>query len=79
MSDADLDVLGRADFPYDSEALRQETANLGTHFSGADWACRQLKFMRGHRYFTAAARSLRAARKAANIAWLEDAGPNLSM
>lgn len=71
MADADLDVLGRADFPRRSEALRLETANLGADFDDAAWACRQLDFLRSHRYFTAAALALRGPGKAANIAWLE--------
>jgi predicted metal-dependent HD superfamily phosphohydrolase len=71
MSDADLDVLGRPDFPQSSEALRQETDNLGTRFSNAAWAQRQLSFMRDHHYFTTAARALREEGKAANMSWLE--------
>jgi uncharacterized protein len=71
MADADLDALGREDFLERSEALRLETAALGQEFDLVAWDKRQLPFLEGHRYFTAAARSLREANKQEHIALLK--------
>ena len=67
LADADLDNLGRDDALARSQALRAELAALGTAMTNAEWYRRQLKFFREHRYFTAAARSLRDAGKRQNI------------
>lgn len=71
LADADLDVLGREDFLSRSQALQAEVATLGTPIPDKDWYSRQLKFLQGHRYFTAAARTLRDEGKQRNIAALE--------
>lgn len=71
IADADLDALGREDFLARSEALRLETAALGQQYDSLSWDKRQLPFLEGHRYFTAAARSLREASKQEHIALLK--------
>jgi uncharacterized protein len=68
LADADLDVLGRADFLSQNQALRAELVALGTPLTDEDWYSSQLKFLQNHRYFTAAARTLRAEGKQKNIA-----------
>ncbi len=68
--DADLDVLGREDALSRSEALRAEFAALGNRISKDAWVSIQLAFYRQHRYFTPAARALRHAGKARNMALL---------
>ena len=69
--DADLDSLGREDYIATSCSLRDELDAHGVHIPMRQWYERQLFFLRGHRYFTQAARSLRGAGKQANIALLE--------
>ena len=61
LADADLDVLGRDDFPPRNRALQAELAALGTPLTDEEWYSGQLRFMQNHRYFTAAAHTLRAA------------------
>ncbi len=67
MADADLDVLGRDDFFTRNEDLRAERAALGMLITDEEWYSGQLEFIQSHRYFTAAARTLREARKQQNI------------
>jgi predicted metal-dependent HD superfamily phosphohydrolase len=72
LADADLDVLGRLeDFWQCNAALRQELAAFGREVSDAEWYEQQIGFIRGHRYFTAAARQRRAAGKKQILAELE--------
>lgn len=83
MADADLDVLGRDDFLPTSIALWREQAALGRDIAWPDWLRSQLRFLQSHCYFTAVARTLRDAGKAANIDMLErmirsGAGPGQS-
>jgi uncharacterized protein len=68
MADADLSILGQADYLLHSAALRQELAAFGQPMTDAQWYGGQLQFIRDHRYFTAAARSLRDAQKQVNAA-----------
>ena len=70
--DADLDVLGRKDFMQRNGDLRRELAFLGKEFTDEQWYTSQLKFIEGHQYFTASARSLRDAQKLINIAELRN-------
>jgi len=72
LADADLDVLGRDDFLIRNQALRDEQAAHGRPTGDAEWYASQLKFLETHHYFTAAARTLREARKAKNIAALRE-------
>lgn len=71
IADADLDLFGRDDFIARNAALRAERAALGSVVSDEDWYGSQLKFVRSHRYFTEAARTLRDAKKQQNIEELE--------
>jgi uncharacterized protein len=67
MADADLDVLGRDDFFTRNQDLRAERAALGVPTTDEEWYSGQLEFIQSHRYFTAAARTLRDAKKQQNI------------
>ena len=68
LADADLNVLGQADSLPRNAALREELAAFGLAMTDAQWYGSQLQFIRDHRYFTAAARSLRDAQKQINMA-----------
>jgi uncharacterized protein len=68
MADADLDVLGRDDFFPRHDALRAELAVSGRPMTDEQWYSVQLKFIQAHRYWTAAARTLRDAHKQEIIA-----------
>jgi hypothetical protein len=70
LADADLSILGQADFSERNWALRQELANIGQATSEAHWINSQLAFVESHTYFTAAARTLYAAGKRDTIALL---------
>jgi uncharacterized protein len=72
LTDADLDSLGRDDFLARSLDFRAELAALGTPTTNRQWFGRQLAFLRGHRYWTWAARSLRDAGKLRNVARLRE-------
>jgi uncharacterized protein len=69
--DADLDSLGRPDFPARSDALLRESRLFGSDYTAEEWHTRQLRFLLNHSYFTEAARELRNAGKQENIAWLQ--------
>jgi len=71
LADADLDSLGREDFLETSKALWKERAALGMPHRWTEWLELQLLFLRSHRYFTDAARTLREDGKQRNIAFLE--------
>ncbi len=68
IADADLDSLGRTDFWSRSMALRAEMAAQQIYFSDADWYANQIAFLSSHRYWSEAARQLRDAQKALNLA-----------
>ena len=70
LADADLDVLGRADFIHRNQALRAEIEAFGAAVGDAQWYDQQLRFIQAHRYWTAAARALRDDQKRANCAAL---------
>lgn len=72
IADADLDVLGRADYFIWNRALRDELAAFGMSEPDAEWYPQQLQFLQGHRYFTSAAHQLRDAQKQRNIETLLD-------
>lgn len=72
LADADLDVLGRADFLARNDALRQEWTNYGRATSPVQWYESQVNFLRNHTYFTPVARRLRDEQKKENLAALED-------
>lgn len=72
LADSDLDVLGRADFFERNRLLREELAAFTSPVSDADWYRQQLRFMREHSYWTAAARGLRDEGKAQNVTLLAE-------
>jgi uncharacterized protein len=67
LADADLDLLGRADFFGRNQDLRDELAAFGMHVSDAQWYSDQLRFFQEHHYWTAAARALRNRQKQLNM------------
>jgi len=67
LADADLDVLGREDFWQRNGQLREELAASGTQLDDEHWFASQLQMLRSHRYWTAAARTLRDGGKEKNI------------
>jgi uncharacterized protein len=69
--DADLDILGKEDFFPRSKDLQRELAALGRGMDDVQWYTSQIKFLKGHTYWTTAARGLRDAQKQRNIAHLE--------
>jgi uncharacterized protein len=71
LADADLDILGRADFFSRNRALRAELAAFGQQFGDAQWYAEQLRFMQAHRYWTEPARSLRDSYKQGNCEALQ--------
>jgi uncharacterized protein len=71
LADADLDLLGRADFFEFNRALRAELAAFGRPMSDVEWYRNQLAFISRYHYWTNAARSLRGPGKAENTARLQ--------
>ncbi len=71
LADADLDLLGRTDFPDVSNRLRLELENTGNDLTDAKWYAQQIGFLKSHSYFTEAAIDTRQPQKEANINWLE--------
>lgn len=70
LADADLDSLGRDDFLKTSIALWKELCARGDSVEWPQWLKRQIRFLRGHRYFTKVERARRDAGKLANLALL---------
>jgi uncharacterized protein len=66
LADADLAALGGDMFWERHRALREELAARGELYTDEEWLFYQLEFMKSHRYFTAAARSLRDSKKKRN-------------
>jgi uncharacterized protein len=71
LADADLDVLGRADFFRLNGQLWQEMAAFGEATTRRQWIEAQLVFMKQHTYCTAVAKTLREASKQKHILMLE--------
>ena len=71
LADADLDVLGRDDFLARSQALWQEVSTNLACSTRPIWLQEQVAFLQAHRYFTAAAHTLRDAGKQRNVQLLE--------
>ena len=65
--DADLDYLGRSDFIPVSNTLFEELKAQDKITNLNDWNKMQVKFISGHQYFTATARSLREVNKKLQI------------
>lgn len=79
LADADLDLLGREEYAQRSQDLRDELAALGHSAPDMDWYQSQQELLETHQYFTATARTLRAAGKQRNLSWvralLQQCGP----
>lgn len=65
--DSDLDYLGRSDFIPVSNTLYEELKAQNKMGTLNDWNKIQVKFISGHQYFTATARSLREVNKQLQI------------
>lgn len=65
--DADLDVLGRADFMARSADLRRELAAGGQTYTDLEWVHQQINFLNAHQYRTIAAQQLRGPKKRENM------------
>ncbi len=63
LSDADLDYLGREDYPKLSEALYQEFLHFGVVENQADWLDVQIRFLEGHQFQTDWAKNNRTENK----------------
>lgn len=70
--DADLDTLGRPDFPDWSNRLYRELIAHGDALSALEWTRRQRDFLARHSYFTSAAKARRSAGLAKNLKYLQD-------
>ncbi|MCC7359495.1 MAG: hypothetical protein IT317_08465 [Anaerolineales bacterium] len=70
LTDADLDVLGRADYWPRSDDLRAEWAAYGVRYTDHEWYQSQVDFLTSQHYFTPMARALRNAQKQVNLAGL---------
>jgi uncharacterized protein len=67
LADADLDVLGRADFLQRNQALRDEMAAYGSVVNDVTWYHGQIEFLANHRYWSHSAKMLRNEGKQRNI------------
>ncbi|GAB4578648.1 MAG: hypothetical protein Fur0022_13840 [Anaerolineales bacterium] len=78
LADADLDSLGREDFFERGNKLREERTLRGEQITDEAWLNEQIRFLRGHRYFTQAARTLRDEGKKKHLEILKKRLENLS-
>jgi predicted metal-dependent HD superfamily phosphohydrolase len=63
ISDADLDYLGRKDYPQLSEALYEEFLYFGVVENQTDWLDLQIRFLESHQFHTDWAKNNRAENK----------------
>jgi hypothetical protein len=63
LADADLDYLGRADFPVIADLLFKELSHQNNLLLESDWDQIQIKFIRNHQYFTKTSIELRTEQK----------------
>ena len=70
LADADLNVLGKETYLERSRLLRDEMATSGRTMTDCEWYSFQLEFIRNHRYFTSAARTLLDAQKQVNLDYM---------
>lgn len=59
IADADLDYLGRSDFPPIAKSLFEELNENGHPISNEEWLLKQIDFLKSHKYFTKTAQELR--------------------
>lgn len=79
LCDADLDLLGRDDFPRLNRALLQEVRHFtAPALTEQTWLRGQTRFLEEHEFFTPAARTLRAPGKARNLAYMRAALASLN-
>ncbi len=82
MCDADLDSLGREDYPQRSWALYTENTNLGATIDLKDWWKGQWIFLNRHEYFTESNIEFRKEGKKKNLEYikakLDELGINIS-
>ncbi|ULQ58277.1 HD domain-containing protein [Flavihumibacter rivuli] len=74
--DADLDYLGRDDFPPISNGLKQEFLVFGVIKDEKDWDPLQIGFFEKHQYFTISSRNIRQPRKMEYLSLLKTRGSN---
>lgn len=67
MCDADLDYLGREDFPPISDNLRKELMAYNIIKTAKEWDGIQVRFFGLHKFFTASAVKIRGAKKAEHL------------
>jgi hypothetical protein len=65
--DADLDYLGRDDFPLISDFLRQELIHVGKIKTNKEWDELQIKFLTSHMYYTSSSKKTRDSKKQSNL------------
>jgi uncharacterized protein len=71
LADSDLDYIGRDDMFIIGQYLCDEWSRYGKIYSLREWNEQQIKFLKGHRFFTKSANKLREAKKQENIRKLE--------
>lgn len=71
LCDADLDYLGRADYPDIARSLRDELHAYSLLNNGQDWTDIQIAFLKQHRYHTATNLARREPGKQLRIRYLE--------
>jgi predicted metal-dependent HD superfamily phosphohydrolase len=71
LCDADLDYLGRDDFPEISENLKREFLHRGQIEEEREWDEIQISFITRHKYFTRTSQKLRRAKKMENLAMVK--------
>lgn len=69
--DADIDYLGRKDFPVFSDCLRKEFLAFGIVRDEKHWQETQIRFFESHHYFTASSKKLRNPKKLAYLTELK--------
>lgn len=74
--DADLDYLGRDDFPPISNGLKKEFLVFGVIKDEKDWDPLQIGFFEKHQYFTISSRNIRQPRKMEYLSLLKTRGSN---
>jgi hypothetical protein len=70
--DADLDYLGREDFPPISQSLMNEFLAYGIMIEEAEWDPIQIGFFEKHQYFTKSSRSIRQPGKLEHLKLLKE-------
>jgi predicted metal-dependent HD superfamily phosphohydrolase len=72
LADADLDYLGREDYPELSEGLYREFLHFGVVQNESDWLDVQIRFLEGHHFHTDWAKRNRSENKLKVLQGLQD-------